>query len=268
MLPSRWSLVRRAVSLSLLALLCLFGCNHGPSPSSALLPVGVASLRSSGAPPGDTVGPPSPGFPRVDNAVCPAYDAGKLPAPLSPTPSTSAGTIPGSFAVSPSGQATYTMPLAVPPGRLGMEPRLAITYSSSGGEGPLGVGFALQGLSAITRCPSNMAQDGQIRAVANDDEDHFCIDGVRLVPVPTKQSGATKEWRTFPDTMRKVVSRSGASRSVGPQQWTVYERNGDVRAYGATPDSRAMATGGTVAACTSRARRTGEGTPSTTRTRA
>src|SRR5580693_6511047 len=143
-----------------------------------LLFVVVCLLGSHNAPPGVT--PPTQ---HVD-VTCPAYDASTLPDRLPPSSTVSAGTIPGSFAVSPGGQATYTLPLTVPPGRLGMEPKLAIAYDSSAGEGPLGVGFGLQGLSSITRCPSNMAQDGRIRAVQYDELDHACLDGLRIVSVP------------------------------------------------------------------------------------
>ncbi len=243
--------LRRATFWLLLALLCLFGCQHGSSPPAGDDPLGVASLRSSGNPPSDTVGHPSPGSLGLDNAVCPAFDAGKLPAPLAPSKTTAAGTAAGSFAVSPTGQASYTIPLVVPPGRRGMEPRLAIAYDSSRGEGPLGVGFALQGLSAITRCPSNMAQDGRIRAVVYDGGDRFCLDGLRIVEVGTKtgaQGPFTIEARTFPDTMRKILAHFGPIPEDGPQSWTVYERNGDIREYGDTSDSQAKARRGTVAA--------------------
>ena len=37
-----------------------------------------------------------------------------------------AGTIQGSFAVSSTGEGTYTLPLVVPPGAAGMQPSLAI----------------------------------------------------------------------------------------------------------------------------------------------
>ena len=75
------------------------------------------------------------------------------------------------------------MPLVTAPGRAGIEPQLSLTYDSSAGDGVLGVGFGIGGLSAITRCPSNLAQDGEIRGVRYDAEDKLCLDGKRLIPV-------------------------------------------------------------------------------------
>ncbi|MBI5488515.1 MAG: hypothetical protein HY905_14375 [Deltaproteobacteria bacterium] len=42
-----------------------------------------------------------------------------------------------------TGTATFSIPIALPPGRAGAQPSLAITYSSSGGNGPLGIGWDL-----------------------------------------------------------------------------------------------------------------------------
>lgn len=50
------------------------------------------------------------------------------------------GTIPVSFGVTDTGDAALSMPLVVPPGRVGIEPSLAITYSSNGGDSVLGGG--------------------------------------------------------------------------------------------------------------------------------
>ena len=137
--PSRWSSRRRAVSASLLALVCLFVCHHGPSPARALLPVGVAALLASGGtPPGDVGGHPQPPVPGLENVTCPAFPADgvtPVPTPLDPSKTPAAGTAAGSFAVSPGGQATYTIPIVVPPGRLGMEPRLAVAYDSLAPQG-------------------------------------------------------------------------------------------------------------------------------------
>ena len=178
---------------------------------------------------------------------CPAFDDLTLPVPLGTSIAPSAGTLPGSFSVSAGGQANYSFPLVVPPGRLGMEPRLAVAYDSGAGQGTLGVGFSLQGLSVVTRCPANLAQDGYIAPVFYDDRDHFCLDGLRLVPVPTSAGAApgTVEYRTFPDTFSKVWMTFGAT---GPVSFEVFTKAGHVLEYGAAPNSQAMATGGTVAA--------------------
>lgn len=86
----------------------------------------------------------------------------------------------GGFAVSPSGAATYTIPLRVPAGVAGFEPQLALSYSSQGGNGLAGMGWTIAGFSAVTRCPGTLAQDG-VNWPDGTNQDRFCLDGRRLV---------------------------------------------------------------------------------------
>ncbi len=59
------------------------------------------------------------------------------------------------FSVSGDGSAEISVPLWVPPGRNGMQPNLALTYSNKGRDGWLGVGWSLSGLLAIVRAPKS-----------------------------------------------------------------------------------------------------------------
>src|SRR5688572_30243630 len=57
------------------------------------------------------------------------------------------GRLEGNFSVSGDGAAKYALPLWMPRGRGNVAPALTLSYSSRDGEGPLGVGWSLGGLS-------------------------------------------------------------------------------------------------------------------------
>ena len=239
---------RPLVWLLMLALAaCGVGGNQPPQGHERTGAVLLASALGNQQQPASTGPATRPGSLAIS---CPAYDPSVFPADLGVgSDMATLPTVPGSFAVSRTGEATYSIPLVVPPGRAGMEPSLAITYGSSTGEGLLGVGFGLQGLSAVTRCPANVAQDGFIRPVRYDEADHFCLDGARLVQVAEQlapDGSSTREYRTFPDTFTKVVGHFAPGR--GPQSFEAYTKAGRIREYGSTGDSRAMARHHVVAA--------------------
>ena len=92
------------------------------------------------------------------------------------------GRLGGSFAVTPSGQAGYEIPIALPAGAAGMTPSLSLRYSSSTAMGLAGVGWGLSGLSAITRCSHTKALDGAYNVdVTLTPTDKLCLDGQRLL---------------------------------------------------------------------------------------
>lgn len=112
---------------------------------------------------------------------------------------------PGAFAVSPSGAATYTIPIQVPPGTAGMQPSLALTYNSQAGNGLAGMGWSLSGLSAIHRCQATYVQDGLSGGINYDTNDRFCLDGERLILVGGTYGVATSEYRTEHESFSKVT---------------------------------------------------------------
>ncbi|HEX5055690.1 MAG TPA: fibronectin type III domain-containing protein [Gammaproteobacteria bacterium] len=95
------------------------------------------------------------------------------------------GALSGEFAVQPSGAATYSLPILVPPGTAGMQPKISLDYSSQGGNGIVGHGWSIGGLSGINRCNKTKAQDGEAHAVDYSANDAYCLDGQRLIEIGT-----------------------------------------------------------------------------------
>jgi hypothetical protein len=156
-----------------------------------------------------------------------------------------AGFTPGSFEVTPAGAASYTIPIQVPPGVAGMEPKLALAYSSQAGNGPIGVGWSLSGLSGITRCPRTLAQDGVRGSVNFDANDRFCLDGERLMLIAGTYGADGAEYRTERESFAKVVSYGTAGS--GPAWFKVWTKAGQIMEYGNTADSRIEAAGKPIA---------------------
>ncbi|WP_437480466.1 RHS repeat-associated core domain-containing protein [Sorangium sp. So ce1014] len=189
------------------------------------------------------------------------------PATSRPTPeveTVAAGTLPGTFSITSTGEAVYTMELATVPSRAGMGPRLQLVYRSDGGDGVLGAGFSIAGLSAITRCPKSLAQDGEIRGVRYDRDDELCLDGQRLVPVG--EGPGTIEYRTFPETFVKVVGHYPPEGGAPAEAhfFEAYLPNGRVVEYGRTEGSKPLALGGVPRAWLANKARDGRGNAMTT----
>lgn len=168
-------------------------------------------------------------------------------------------TLPGQFSVSPAGAATYSIPVQLPPGVAGMEPKLALNYNSQSGNGILGMGWSLSGLSSITRCSQTMSQDGARLGVTFTATDRYCLDGQRLVNVPPPNvagttSGTTGVYgadQTYYSTEREGFSRIQSFGSVGTAPYTgpsifkVWTKSGLIMEYGNTTDSRILAVAAT-----------------------
>ena len=154
---------------------------------------------------------------------------------------TVAGFTPGSFRVNETGAAEYRIAIQVPPGIAGMEPKLALVYNSQAGNGLLGVGWSLQGLSAVTRCPRTMAQDGFRGRVQYSLNDRYCLDGQRLIAISGSDGANGTEYGTERESFAKVDSNGTAGN--GPLWFKVWTKSGQVIEYGNSADSRIEAQG-------------------------
>jgi RHS repeat-associated protein/RPE4 domain-containing protein len=165
----------------------------------------------------------------LDTVVKPRYDANPNPV----------GTIPGKLNVSPSGAASYSIDINVPPGTAGITPKLSIQYNSQQQNGLLGMGFSLQGLTSITRTPQNKAQNGKIHGVDFTDEDRFVLSGQQLIAKDGQYGQDQTEYRTYVDTQSKTISYGRAGN--GPEKFKVWTKGGQIAEYGFTDDTQVKA---------------------------
>lgn len=140
----------------------------------------------------------------------------------------------GQFAVSDTGAASYSVPIAVPPGIANLEPRLTLTYNSQGGNGIVGVGWNLSGLSAISRCPRTKSQDGAFGRVGNDLNDRYCLDGQRLMLTAGSHGANASEYRTEIESFSqiKAYGAAGTAPDGGPAYFIVKTKSGLTMWYG------------------------------------
>ena len=139
--------------------------------------------------------------------------------------------IPGKAGVSGSGAATYEIPIGMPPGTKGMVPNLSIVYNSQAGNGIMGLGWNISGLSAITRIPQTFYKNGNTTAVDFSANDRFALDGNRLVQTVGTVYGANNaEYHTESENFSRIISY--VTSGTGPSYFKVYTTDGSVIEYG------------------------------------
>ncbi|MFG6433452.1 FG-GAP-like repeat-containing protein [Roseateles sp. LYH14W] len=169
----------------------------------------------------------------------------------------------GSLSVSGGGTATYSRGIEVPPGAGGLAPSVGLSYAGGSGNGPLGYGWNLQGLSAITRCGPIQAIDAKRAGVTYSATDKLCLDGMRLiqtnesgdpavtmnavgVPVSSQANDAQglsassyREFRTEKDMYARVraygYANGDTSGASGPAYLKIWMKSGQIFEYGASP---------------------------------
>ncbi|NQD35651.1 hypothetical protein HPT27_01365 [Permianibacter sp. IMCC34836] len=149
----------------------------------------------------------------------------------------------GSFRVSESGAATYSVAIATPPGSGGVSPKIGLSYSSQSGNGPVGMGWAITGTSAVSRCNATQETDGANLPLSFGTDAKYCLGGQRLIAanqslaaqIGSCPSGSTALTYLVPEiysgTVVTVCSRSGATLA-NPSSFVVTQRDGSTSYYG------------------------------------
>lgn len=170
---------------------------------------------------------------------CPALLYGQTP------DDSPAGGISGLFNVSETGAVTYSVPIEVPQGVGGMQPNLSIVYNSQAGNGVVGWGCNLSGISVITRAPDDIYHDGFANGLTYLADDAYYLDGKRLIYVSgtAGQEGAIYNLESDPFT--RIVVHGAYNATTANSWFEVQASNGTRYCYGSTASSRQSYTSGT-----------------------
>ncbi|NUQ79833.1 MAG: hypothetical protein HUU21_40540, partial [Polyangiaceae bacterium] len=122
--------------------------------------------------------------------------------------------------MSASGGYEYSIPLDVPPGRAGMQPKLALRYSSGAGIDNMGAGWSVAGATSIIKpCTPTFATHGHV-----DFPTKLCLDQQPLIEL-----GSTGEYRTENDSFAQVLAQPPSAS--WPESWVVRLKDGRIRTY-------------------------------------
>ncbi|MGC3977577.1 MAG: SpvB/TcaC N-terminal domain-containing protein [Paludibacteraceae bacterium] len=141
------------------------------------------------------------------------------------------GEIPISSSISPSGAKLYNVPIDVPSGNQGFQPNLSLSYNSQAGNGIMGMGWSISGLSSIERVNKNYYFDGKTDAIksAFSIEDALELDGNRLVEI--QRTNSEVEYATVTGNIKVKAFYLKMIFTTVVTQYIVYFDNGSIGAY-------------------------------------
>ncbi|MDP5209743.1 RHS repeat-associated core domain-containing protein [Microbulbifer sp. 2205BS26-8] len=135
------------------------------------------------------------------------------------------------------GEASYQVAINIPPGRNGLQPSIGFKYSSQGGNGVLGMGWSISAAPSISRCGKTLEHDGITKSVEySASEDRLCLSGQRLLLISGSYGSSGAVYRLELDDFTRITSFGGINSNTS--YFKAELKNGRVRFYGSTSDSR------------------------------
>lgn len=136
------------------------------------------------------------------------------------------GEIGYSSSLLPNGALTYTVPVDVYPGINSHQPNLSVSYNSLAGNGVMGVGWNIGGLSSISRTGKSIYYDTKTEGLLMDKNDPFVLDGMRLIKLG--EGSDQIDYETERDHIKVKAYLSGTN----VRYFKVWYPNGTVGTYG------------------------------------
>ncbi len=126
--------------------------------------------------------------------------------------------------VNDNGAAVITIPIDCPPGANGLKPDLSFVYNSQAGDGIMGLGWSIGGMSKISRVPYKYYYSNYSNAVNFTNQDDYSLDGIRLIK--------GNDDKYYPEVFDNSVI------TFANNSFTVSKPNGFIYTYGGTNDSK------------------------------
>lgn len=144
------------------------------------------------------------------------------------------GEIPMEAGVSPTGARTYQIPIVTAAG-FKLTPSIALGYNSQAGEGWVGYGWDIQGLSTISLINKNVYYHGVAKGASVEDKDAvFALDGVPLVRNSNSATSAAYPLETASGHILVAPEKNSQGYVV---RFTALYPNGLTVVYGAESDN-------------------------------
>lgn len=158
------------------------------------------------------------------------------------------GSLKGKLDVGADGSANYSIPIDIPKGTAGMEPKISLNYSSNGGNGVAGLGWSISGVQQIVRGGSSFYKDGVVDGIDFDDMDRFFLDGERLICVDGTYGAPGSRYRTEMDSFARITAEGsqGTGTVPGPASWKIETKSGLTVYLGETAESKIEKTEGVL----------------------
>jgi len=132
----------------------------------------------------------------------------------------------GTFALSPKGAATYTIPLTIPKGMSDFKPELSLVYDSQDGSGIMGLGWSIKGIQTISKVNKCNYLDGTSEGTA------FALNGMRLL-LKSGTDGQTGATYKMLHDCGDVISIAATQNGV-PATFKVNAADGSIYKYGSS----------------------------------
>ncbi|MCQ9638970.1 type IV secretion protein Rhs [Chryseobacterium sp. WG14] len=140
----------------------------------------------------------------------------------------------GDIEVTRAGQFQFSLPIDVPPGIKSVTPNINLVYTSESGNGMVGYGWSISGISAIKRIEKNIDNAEEVKGIQLSYSDYYSYNGQRLILKSGEygRDGAEYVTEKYSNIKIKSVGAVSGQPWQGPEYWEVTFEDGSQALYG------------------------------------